>query len=315
MSMEKATSQEGSSSSPPAQKAKGVRKRKGTTLRALRTEMMRKTPHNSTTHNTMMRSKRKARLTVISTIETEEPPNRLFELALVATNLLSPPRGTPSVQPRPLQDAKPDARIAKTNAQALAAMTFPRTFPTRDAMVLWAGSKEYPEAQQRYFVQANPMSVPFQVLAKGNASILLAGYPGAMSLNCLLAIDNHVIEALLPPPVISAGFHLGHPTLDLIKATLVALTAHLTDEALELAGMRTIVKVRTGEIAFTAKTLQAFITRARRGTTRYMLDPKLAALFLRHNIPWPGRAISPDAINYLQRKYKARRVIAQDKKD
>ena len=40
MSMEKATSQEGSSSSPPAQKAKGVRKRKGTPLRALRTEMM-----------------------------------------------------------------------------------------------------------------------------------------------------------------------------------------------------------------------------------------------------------------------------------
>ena len=187
-----------------------------------------KTPHNSTTHNTMMRSKRKARLTVISTIETEEPPNRLFELALVATNLLSPPRGTPSVQPRPLQDAKPDDAWT-VQAQALATKTFPRAFATRDAMVLWAGSKEYPEAQQRYFVQANPMSVPFQVLAKGNASILLAGYPGAMSLNCLLEIDNHVIEALLPPPVISAGFHLGHPNLDLIKATLVALTAHLTD--------------------------------------------------------------------------------------
>ena len=44
-----------------------------------------------------------------------------------------------------------------------------------------------------------------------------------------MAIDNHVIEALLPPPVICAGFYLGHPTVDLIKATLLALTAHLTD--------------------------------------------------------------------------------------
>ena len=261
----------------------------------------------------MMRSKRKARLTVISTIETEEPPNRLFELALVVTNLLSPPRGTPSVQPRPLQDAKPDARIAQAHAQALAAMTFPRTFPTRDAMVLWAGSKEYPEAQQRYFVQANPMSVPFQVLAKGNASILLAGCSGAMSLNCLLAIDNHVIEALLPPPVISAGFHLGHPTLDLIKATLVALTAHLTDEALELAGMWTIVKVRDNKSHFTAKTLQAFFPRDRGGTTRYRLDPKVSAFFKHHKIPWPGLAIKRDAAHYLEQKYEARRAIAQNK--
>ena len=40
-----------------------------------------------------MRSKRKARLTVISTIETEEPPNRLFELALgyEMDELASPP--------------------------------------------------------------------------------------------------------------------------------------------------------------------------------------------------------------------------------
>ena len=260
----------------------------------------------------MMRSKRKARLTVISTIETEEPPNRLFELALVATNLLSPPRGTPSVQPRPLQDAKPDDAWT-VQAQALATKTFPRAFATRDAMVLWAGSKEYQEAQQRYFVQANHMSVPFQVLAKGNASILLAGYPGATSLNCLLEIDNHVIEALLPPPVISAGFHLGHPTLDLIKATLVALTAHLTDEALVTAGMRTIVKVRTGEIAFTAKTLQAFFPRDKGGTTRYRLDPKVSAFFKHHKIPWPGLAIKRDAAHYLEQKYEARRAIAQNK--
>ena len=261
----------------------------------------------------MMRSKRKARLTVISTIETEEPPNRLFELALVATNLLSPPRGTPSVQPRPLQDAKPDDAWT-AQAQALATMTFPRAFATRDAMVLWAGSKEYPEAQQRYFVQANPKWAPFQVLAKRNASILLAGYPGAMSLNCLLAIDNHVIEALLPPPVISAGFHLGHPTLDLIKATLVALTAHLTDEALVIADMRTIVELREAEINFTAKTLQAFFPRAKGGTTRYRLDPKVSAFFKHHKIPWPGLAIKRDAAHYLEQKYGARRTIAQKKK-
>ena len=260
----------------------------------------------------MMRSKQNARLNVISTIETAEQPNRLLELAHVATNLLSPTHRTPSVQPPPLQDAKPDDAWT-AQAQALATKTFPRAFATRDAMVLWAGSKEYPEAQQRYFVKANPKWIPFQVLAKGNASILLAGYPGATSLNCLLAIDNHVIEALLPPPVISAGFHLGHPTLDLIKATLVALTAHLTDEALVIAGMRTIVQVRIGKIAFTAETLQAFITRDKGGTTRYKLNPKVSAFFKHHKIPWPGLAIKRDAAHYLEQKYEARRAIAQNK--
>ena len=260
-----------------------------------------------------MRPTRNVRSTTIPTVETLEPPPRLSDLADVAATLLSRPRKTPSVQPRPHEEAQPDERLART--QALATMTFPRAFATRDDMVLWATLKKYPENQQRYFCQASPKWVPFQVLAKSNASILLTGCPAKISVNSLLTIDNHVIEALLPPPVISAGFHLGHPTLDLIKATLVALTAHLTDEALELAGMWTIVKVRIGEIAFTAETLQAFITRARRGTTRYKLDPKLAALFRRHNIPWPGRAISSDATNYLHRKYRARRVIAQNKKD
>ena len=224
--------------------------------------------------------------------------------------MLSRPRKTPSVQPRPHEEAQPDERLART----LATMTFPRAFATRDDMVLWATLKKYPENQQRYFCQASPKWVPFQVLAKSNASILLTGCPAKISVNSLLMIDNHVIEALLPPPVITAGFHLGHPTLDLIKATLVALTAHLTDEVLELAGMWTIVKVRDNKSHFTAKTLQAFFPRDRGGTTRYRLNPKVSAFFKHHKIPWPGLAIKRDAAHYLEQKYGARRTIAQKKK-
>ena len=118
---------------------------------------------------------------------------------------------------------------------------------------------------------------------------------------------------MLPPPVISAGFHLGHPTLDLIKATLVALTAHLTDEALVTASMQRIVELRIGEIAFTAKTLQAFFPRDKGGTTRYRLDPKVSAFFKHHKIPWPGLAIKRDAAHYLEQKYGTRRAISQKK--
>ena len=236
--------------------------------------------------------------------------DRLSSLALVASTLISSESGTLSPDDTPnLDELVKKERFAR--ATALATMTFPRSSASRHEMTLSASLNRYPESQRRYFLQASPEWIPRQVAAKSNATILLAGCSTVIPLNGILAEDNHVIESLLPPPVLAGGFKLGLPTLSLIKATLMALTAHLTDEELMREDAQMIVELRRGTSTFTSDKFKSLFPRDKRGTTKYRLEPKLLALFQHYKIAWPGLAISRDALKYLHQKYLARRALGQ----